>query len=213
MAKSERLMQLTTLLRSQKKLQIEEISEICEISVRTAYRYLATLIRMEMPVRFDDGYFISEKHNTHQYEFTPEDISLLLTCLKTSSIGKFKHFRQKIKKTIRVLSAPAHQQVIQNEIPILVSPSLSKSTLTPNMENMLTNFIKAYKNNREISILIKKRRAESGSLIPFALLLEGDGITLCSKNRKGGNDIKVSIKKVLSLKILPGRFNQSDLPR
>ena len=85
MTKSERLFEMLQYIKEYPHLTAQDLSRLCNVSERGVYRYLNTLSRAGIPVRFrGDGYKLLEDRLDFLKEFNLQDLQSIRALL---SIG------------------------------------------------------------------------------------------------------------------------------
>ncbi len=82
MAKSEKLFEMLGLIREYPNLNVRDLSHLCDVSERGIYRYLNTLSRAGISIRFQNGgYKLQEDYPDVVREAGPADLEVLVVLL------------------------------------------------------------------------------------------------------------------------------------
>jgi hypothetical protein len=88
MTKLEKIVHLINILHHRRYVTLEKIQEICDISQRTAFRYLNSISRANIPIYYDKtihGYRIDPRDSYGIEDLRPSDAVLLLVALHVLS--------------------------------------------------------------------------------------------------------------------------------
>lgn len=101
MTKSERIMFLINLIRTEGAASITDLSKKCGVSPRTIYRDLASLEKMHIPVVADQtGYHLGEDSAFSFFDLCTEDKELLLFCLRNNPLVEQPYFGRRLRRLV-----------------------------------------------------------------------------------------------------------------
>lgn len=212
MTKSERIMFLINLIRTEGAGSIADLSRKCGVSPRTIYRDLASLEKMHIPVVIDeDGYHLSEDSAFSFFDLSPEDTELLLFCLRNNPLVDQPYFGRRLRRL---------EQKIEGRRPPGRTGEQSRYFLAEMDRqrfgdgdgggpagDILDRFVQAMTEHRIIK-LDAGDRAIDGVYIPLAVRVFAGGARLVVTPSMHHAPIEIEVGRVAQLRLTDSRFDR-----
>ncbi len=167
-------MYMLGLLKKQTAVHIGDLARECEVSERTIYRDINSLIKLGYVIQYRDGYKLNPSTDLPPATIEGLDIALVNYCLRTNPLMANPFFKRRLLSIEHKLAALANDHEAET-----IAFSLSNGT-TPELSNadVLAEFIRALENRRKVRV---QRPGESTSdllLAPLAVELRDSGYFL-----------------------------------
>jgi hypothetical protein len=121
MRKSERLLYILSLLRSNKRLRAKELARKCVVTERTIYRDITSISCSNIPIYFDDGYKLLPQDSVAPNSFTSTEADFLITLLKSPLLPYSQPENQIVEQIINKIQASG----IQKEDLAIIIPGIN----------------------------------------------------------------------------------------
>jgi predicted DNA-binding transcriptional regulator YafY len=208
MTKSERLLKLIDLLKEHGSISVSDMSKMCRVSSRTIYRDLNTLLRMNVPLKYADGYQLDESRNFVLADLDCGEIEVVLHCLKTSPLSRYPYFQKKLGEIEGKIMDKCRDK-INGSVSSVFSredrgmPMATKSDLDP-----LEKFTRAVSTRHKVSL---RRGAEAmrRSYVPVSVNMTPSGAELVVLRESEGKTTKIPVEEVIDLSVSPDRFDRN----
>ena len=200
MPKLERLIKLARLKRDGKKLTVRELSRACGVSQRTLYRYLNTLVEVDMPEDLQRRPH-RERWDTTSALMQPDDRSLLLYALEYNALVRYPYFARRFRK-IRQLVTAARGEPSQIELSSLYEFILvRKPSAGPVSNSFLERFSKACTSSKAVRLRVRGQGRRAMVLWPKAIRIKGKDILLLMIDPDHGRSVEVALSRINQLEI------------
>jgi predicted DNA-binding transcriptional regulator YafY len=118
MRKSERLLYILSLLRSNKRLRAKELARKCVVTERTIYRDIISISCSNIPIYFDDGYKLLPQDSVAPNSFSSAEADFLISLLKNPLLPYSQPESQIVEQIINKIQASGIQKEdLSNLIP------------------------------------------------------------------------------------------------
>jgi predicted DNA-binding transcriptional regulator YafY len=215
MTKAERLLFICNLLRVRRRVTLEELARECEVSRRTIYRDLLSLSNLNIPVYYDNGYKLARETSLPELNFTEDEQEVLGYCMRSSPLLRSRLFRDIIRTVeLKILSAiPGAKGVKKQLNSKLVGSEKTPPEFSDKQDTIITDFMHALINNRELVITLKSSGKEFEGLYPVFLQVHGFKWFLGMTDKFERRKINVPLERIADLKIVeakPKPFRKPD---
>ncbi|MCH8905521.1 MAG: HTH domain-containing protein [Candidatus Heimdallarchaeota archaeon] len=206
MSPSEKLLLLINLLNSKSHVSLYEIIKKCNISERSAYRYLNSLSEYNIPIYFDkemQGYCLTRRTTIHNDSLPDKDYLLIKICLKIVSRSVSLCYRATLDNIISKLSI-GNTLNVENSLDLIQQEFEPADLRTSDFSEIISSalIVSAISSKRRIRLLrvVSENNSDTDTIINPALSFEGNW-KVCDDNTNPKLSILLKdIKKVEILK-------------
>jgi predicted DNA-binding transcriptional regulator YafY len=142
MNKLERLLLLINLLYHRKRVPLKTILEVCDISQRTAFRYIQTISAANIPIYYDKhlkGYTLAGKSAVWVNSLRDDEILLIVFALKHISRRVNLSYQKAINSLIKRLASL--QTFKLEEFLIAINSAIDDNLNKPDISKVLTSLL------------------------------------------------------------------------
>jgi predicted DNA-binding transcriptional regulator YafY len=209
MTKSERLIKLIGLLKKHGAMSVQGMSRSCGVSSRTIYRDLNTLLRMNIPLYYADGYRLDNGRDFPLADLNRDELELVFHSLRTSRLGQFSFFQKKLgaieQKIVDRVSGKFdgdHRSVILG--------AASRSTVETTPESgFLEAFALAVESRNKVTLRCRGTEGPRRSFIPVAIQLSDSGPQFVVVRDEQSEPTEFPVSEVIDLSISTDKFDRS----
>jgi predicted DNA-binding transcriptional regulator YafY len=214
MTKSERLLHLIGLLRNRGPLSIAELSDQCGISRRTVYRDINSLLKMNIPVVYDDGYQIAGDTSLPVIELSAEELDLLRYACCHNPASWCRYFRRRFQLIEEKLTGRVRVTTLTQSGMLQVDlPSSDRQPAGDAAKDHLEAFCNAIRRHRKVLIELNGARADRRYCIPRRIRLTGDGVLLVVQGEQPQEDLELDFADVHAVHVTSEVFYVPHRPR
>jgi len=208
MKKSERLFYLLELLKQKGGLKLEEISKKCDISDRTTYRNLRSLIELGFPIQFDKGYKLKQISSQSIFNsFTASEIDIIRFALNTHQLGNLFPFKQLSQRLINGdagQNRPGENNIGES---VPMSKEAENSQKSPESDKTISKFIQAIEEKRLVRIKVEGS-SKNSAYIPLAIKIRSTQLHLIVSSKDVSSSDEIPLCKVEHIELLLEQFNR-----
>ncbi len=195
MTKSERLLHLIKLLKERESLHIHDMVDACKVSHRTIYRDLNSLVKLNVPIKYDNGYRLVKDAGIPFEVLNKEERDLLTYAVKNNPLAKKPYFSTKFKSIEDKILSNMNDR-FNNII------SFEDSLTSDNTDsNGLSLFLEAAYTNKKILIRNKDISKDWELFTPKSVQLKSDSLMFIVKDELGVEK-SISSENVLAIKMI-----------
>jgi len=183
MTKSERLLLILRILRSQKVTSMEQLCDHFNVSARTIFRDIRSISSIDIPVYNDNGYRLESEEFVNSKSFTADEKVLLRYCLNNNPIVQYTVIRKLLNRIEKKFSDK--NQININFKRRIFTPQYSAITENRNSRanKNLKLFLRALSNNNAVTISLKRDKSIEIQYTPHSILLTSKGLVLFVSQR------------------------------
>ena len=157
MTKLERLLLLVNLLYHRTCVSLKTISEVCDISQRTAFRYIQTISAANIPIYYDKylkGYRLARKGTTWVDSLRDDEILLIVFALKLISQRVNLSYQKAIDSLIKRLASLQTFKLEEflTAINSAIDDNLNKQDLSKSLTSLLIQLAIALGKDLQLTI-------------------------------------------------------------
>ena len=201
MTKSERLIYIINLIRNHDGIQIDEIAELSEVSQRTAYRDISSLIQMRVPVRYDNGYRVVSTARMPPTELTPADFDLIRFAFRASDLFASKYFRERFRAIEEIIAGDLLPSQSKKRTRVHFTAD-DRSARTGKQDPGLAMFMEALFQGKTAWIRWKGGAKKGIAVTPTDVLVESDRIRMRAVNARTESLLEVDSRDLISVAVL-----------
>jgi predicted DNA-binding transcriptional regulator YafY len=209
MAKSDRLLYLVNLIKSNQNLTSKKLAEKCAVSERTIFRYINSLASASLPIYYDHGYKFMDSAFLPTINLTAEELSTLQFAFEFSPVKLDPGLSTLAKSILAKLEASTNSShvtngYIRNKPASVSSPHEEKHTSPSESQEKLKCAVVVRHLNTGITQkkAVKVMYKNQELLIePFALVQRNPSWTVLCNLRDKDQVISLDISKITSASI------------
>ncbi len=195
MTKLERMLHLVNLFKVSDKISLNELIAECRVSKRTIYRDLETLSKMNVPIRFENGYYLDGEISLPTFNFTDEEKELIGCSLKCSPLMRLPRFRDMIRDIERKILTTSESNN-KESLNSYLHGELDETDVFVGEENIIIDcFIKNLESGEPLKLLLKNGESLV-DLIPKSMSIRVDGWDLALYEQGDGKIYFISLSDI-----------------
>lgn len=198
MTRLERLLHLVNLFKGRDKITLAELITECSVSKRTIYRDLETLSKMNVPIQYDNGYFLAGEVSLPTFNFTKEEKELIGCSLKCSPLTRLPRFRDSIKDIEQKILATANKTEGKSLNNYLQGISDETKVFAGDENIIIDRFLKSLEKREPLDLLLKSGETMP-ALIPKSLIIREAGWDLTLYEQGKGTVHNISLSDIARL--------------
>jgi len=200
MAKIERLMQVSSLIKKREAVSVKELSRACGVSQRTIYRYLNTLSKLGT-VNFGlEAGVVDYRRDDSWSGLSRSEMDIIDFCLRHNPLTRFPFFVERLSRLRRKVREGRIR--MSGETSYFVLAEDEKETIGDSGESdVLEQFIRAKADARKVVITFRESHDPPLVLIPRAVKIGRSGIALVVSHRPGDDGEEIGLAKIKKLEM------------
>lgn len=198
MSRLERLLNLVNLFKVRDKITLNELIDECGVSKRTIYRDLETLSKMNVPIKYDNGYHLAGQVSLPTFNFTDEEKELIGCSLKCSPLRRFPRFRDSIKGIERKILVTTGTTKRESLNSYLFGVLDETDIFTVDESFIIECFIKSLESGKPLELSLKNGKSLTG-MIPKSLNIRKTGWDLAFYKEGDGTIYFISLCEISML--------------
>ena len=207
MTKAERLIYLVNLLRERGSMFVGDMSTECGVSPRTIYRDLSSLLKMNIPIYYKNGYRLQDDANIPSMELGADDAELIFYAVRNNPISQHPFFRNKfqaIEQKLRARKEWKKDKEGQDVILFDDVPSGEQSDQAP----LLANFLTALYGHRKVRVSFSESTPDLLEYIPIAIKIINSEPYFVMTSDTGFSASEIPVGSVREVRVSSERFNR-----
>jgi AcrR family transcriptional regulator len=201
MTKIERLARLLDQFRRRESLSVREISEVCQVSPRTVYRYVKELEKLRIPIARDGGYHVLAGQLDLNTNLDRDALTVLAFCMGHSRLLEYPFFADRLTRIRRVVAAQA-KKLPEGQLSDLLELGPTSTSVSRIRENkMLEQFAGAKRKRRKVYVNRAAQVGSAQSLVPLHISIAREGIVLVVARSPRARKTQIDLREVLDIKI------------
>lgn len=207
MTKSERLMFLVNMIRNRGTVLVREMAEECEVSHRTIYRDINSLMRLNFPLYYQNGYRLAQDIGFPDVKPNPEEVDLICYSLRNNPLSVHPFFKRRfrvIEQKIRIRLSKRQRTDLTG---LFIFEKRQDVIEKSRESDILAQFLKAIHARRKIALTLIESDVDADTYIPLAIKLrQNEPFLLFATEEK--LIIEEPIRNVESLQLTEEKFTQ-----
>ena len=111
MTKAERLIYLVNMIRNRGTALVSEMASECEVTQRTIYRDINSLMKLNFPLYYDNGYRLARDVGFPFAGLNMEDVELICYSLRNNPLSRHPFFRRRFRVIEQNVQARFHKRL------------------------------------------------------------------------------------------------------
>ncbi len=211
MTKSERLMFLVNMIKNRGTALVSEMARECEVSQRTIYRDVNSLLRLNFPLYYDNGYRLARDVSFPFPGFGSEDIELICYSLRNNPLSKHPFFGQRFQVIEQGIKARFHGRGGSRTDNLFLFEEERHFVEKTRESDIIATFLKAIRERRKVTLRLFDSDSGNGVCIPMAIKLKNSEPYLMAIAAGEGLVREWPISSVDSIRLTDERFMQRPL--
>jgi predicted DNA-binding transcriptional regulator YafY len=206
MKKTERLLYIVSVLRTNRRLRACDLARRCEVTERTIYRDIISISEANIPIYYDGGYKLLHKGFLPPGNLSPHEAGFLLSLLQSPLFSSGKLFHE----TIRRISDKIKSEEISS--PEMAAINIGAiSTERPGNQRHVPKLEDAIRNHRMVKIgyISLKGQRTKRKIDPYAICFRRHAWYLVGFCHLRNEVRTFRLGRVHSIGILPEKFEIS----
>lgn len=205
MTKAERLIYLVNLIKQRGGMYVGDMSVECGVSVRTIYRDLNSLLRMNIPLHYNKGYHLSDDSSVPAMELGIDEIDLVRYALRNNPIACNPLFETKFRAIEQRLLAKKRSRYRYDgrELVLFESDDAAEST---EQAALLNSFIAALIERKRVRLALHNDLPEAKEYLPVAIRIIGSEPFFVVTSDVGCEPIDIPADSVRSVTLSDRKF-------
>ncbi len=201
MTRSERLLFLIRVLRDHKGVSLEEMCKRCDVSPRTLYRDFRTLSRLNYPIRFDHGHYVSKGPLPAPIGISIEEIQTVRLALRLAPLNKYPWLRREIVAIDTKLEVSVSDQTSSERRPQICYDGEFRGLTEIAVPRLVELFLRAIRQKRRV-VIIRRGEPAGPPVIPIALSLRPGGLCFAIAQSREASWSEIDVTTISSLRIV-----------
>ncbi len=198
MAKVERLMQLSNLIKKREAISVKEMSRACGVSQRTIYRYLNTLSKLGSPDYGFDGGVLEDRRDDIWSGLDASDLDMIDYILRHNPLTRFPFFMERLSKVRRRVQDGRRHLDKGSSCFVLAEDEFDEAR-EMGQNDVLERFTRAKLDARKVAITVRGSDSRPRNLIPVAVKISRAGVALMVSDHLGDTPTEISLTDISRL--------------
>ncbi|MCP4684002.1 MAG: HTH domain-containing protein [bacterium] len=198
MAKVERLMQLSNLIKKREAISVKEMSRACGVSQRTIYRYLNTLAKLGTQEFGTEGSSADSRASGSWEGLDGSDLDMIDFCLRQNPLTRLPFFLERLSRVRRKVRARRRHGAAEPSHFVLAEDDHDEVSDSGESE-MLERFIRAKVDGRRVTISLDDSQGPPRAMIPRAVKISRGGVALVVSERPGNDVEEIGLTRIKRL--------------
>jgi len=171
MTKAERLIYLVNMIRNRGTALVREMASECDVSQRTIYRDINSLLKLNFPLYYDNGYRLARDVGFPFAGLNMEDIELICYSLRDNPLSRHPFFRCRFRVIEQNIQARFHKQLEAGQGNLFLFEKKHDSIEKSRESGIIARFLKAIHERRKIALTLVNSGSGRRICIPLAVRL------------------------------------------
>ena len=178
MTKSERLFYILNLLKERGSIHVEELARKCDVSPRTVYRDIDTLLHMGIRIDYNNGYRLAPNSVLPGEELDATDFSIINCCLRNSLLYKDQYFKERIDAIEKKLRNYLQKDIETSNANVILLEPTSPAEQERDSYRKIAVFLRAIQIKRKVRVLEKNSSKNPVAYTPVAVRFSEHDVSL-----------------------------------
>ena len=207
MTKAERLIYLVNLIKERGSMYVGDMSAECGVSPRTIYRDLSSLLKMNIPIYYKNGYRLLDDASIPSQELGVDDMELICYAVRNNPIAQNPFFKNRFHSIEQKLRAKKTWKREKDHEDIILFDD--ENTCEPSDQApIMANFLSALYGHRKVLVSFKESNSETLQYIPIAIKISNSQPHLVLTSDVGFSAAEIPASSVRMLSVSTERFDR-----
>ena len=210
MTKSERLMYVLGLLKTQTAVHIADIARECNVSERTIYRDIGSLLKLGFIIQYRDGYKLMPEADLPANALDTDEIGLIEFCLRSNPLVKHPFFKRQFQTIQNKLSAhftDVHGNGNGNgngHTTSILMESFGPTLVLSAEADIFADFLRAIQMKRKVRIKTSDNSMMNDLLTPITICIsDGNNVLRVIDDSGTARELEVNLVTALGVTDVP----------
>ncbi len=171
MTKAERLIYLVNMIRNRGTALVSEMASEYEVTQRTIYRDINSLLKLNFPLYYDNGYRLAREVDFPFAGLSMEDVELICYSLRNNPLSRHPFFRRRFRVIEQNVQAKFHKRLGSGKGSLFLFERKHDSIEKSRDSDIIARFLKAIHERRKIALTLVDSDAGRRICIPLAVRL------------------------------------------
>jgi predicted DNA-binding transcriptional regulator YafY len=210
MTKAERLIYLVNMIKNRGTALVSEMASECEVTQRTIYRDINSLMKLNFPLYYKNGYRLVLDVGFPFAGFNVEDIELICYSLLNNPLSGHPFFKRRFRIIEQNIQARFHKQMEVGQGSLFLFEKKRDSIEKSRESDIISGFLKAVQERRKISITSVDSSTGRRICIPLVIRLrQSDPSLIVATETK--LVVEEPIRSIEYLRLTDEKFTQRPL--
>lgn len=210
MTKAERLMFLVTMIRNRGVVLVREMADECDVSPRTIYRDMKSLLKLNIPLYYENGYRMARDIEFPFGGFDPEDMEFICYSLRNNPLSKHPFFTRKFRVMEQKIQVRLTRRQRAGQESLFLFEKKSHLIEKNRESDIIAKFLRAINERRKIAVSLEVGDIGGRACTPLAVKLrQSEPYLLLATEAK--LVVEEPISNITSIKLTDERFTQRPL--
>jgi hypothetical protein len=171
MTKAERLIYLVNMIRNRGTALVCEMANECEVTQRTIYRDINSLMKLNFPLYYNNGYRLARDVGFPFAGLNMEDIELICYSLRNNPLSRHPFFKRRLRIIEQNMQVRFHKRLEAGQGSLFLFEKKHDSIEKSRESDIIARFLKAIHERRKIALTLVDSDAGRSICIPLAVRL------------------------------------------
>jgi len=171
MTKAERLIYLVNMIRNRGTALVSEMASECEVTQRTIYRDINSLMKLNFPLYYNNGYRLARDVGFPFAGLNMEDVELICYSLRNNPLSRHPFFRRRFRAIEQNIQARFHKRLEAGQGGLFLFEKKHDLIEKSRESDIIARFLKAIHERRKIVLTLVDSDAGRSACIPLAVKL------------------------------------------
>lgn len=210
MTKAERLIYLVNMLRNRGTALVGKMADECGVSHRTIYRDMNSLLKLNFPVYYDNGYRLARDIGFPPTGLDMEDMELICYSLCNNPLSKHPFFKRRFRVIEQKIQAKSAGRGEAGHGSLFLFEKRHDLIEKSRESDIIARFLTAIHERRKVVLTLIDNDAGEGTCIPLAVKLTQSGTSLLVAV-EAKLIVEESTRNITSIKLTDEKFIQRPL--
>jgi len=207
MTKAERLIYLVNLLRERGSMFVGDMSTECGVSPRTIYRDLSSLLKMNIPIFYKNGYRLQDDASIPSMELSADDAELVFYAARNNPLSQHPFFRNKFQAIEQKLRARKEWKKDKDSQDVILFDDTTTSEQS-DQAPLLATFLTALYDHRKVKVSFNESTSDLLEYIPIAIKIINSEPYFVMTSDAGFSASEIPVSSVHEVSVSSERFTR-----
>jgi predicted DNA-binding transcriptional regulator YafY len=171
MTKSERLMYLVNMIRNRGPVLVNEMAAECGVSPRTIYRDMNSLMRLNFPIYYNNGYRLARDVGFPSGGLAPDEVELVCYALRYNPLSQHPFFKSKFRIIEQKINCRGVRSSEAQQGSLFLFEKGHEALAKSRESDFIATFIQAICERRKIILCLSDDDTGGETVVPVAIKL------------------------------------------
>jgi predicted DNA-binding transcriptional regulator YafY len=171
MTKAERLVYLINLIRNRGPVLVNKMADECAVSARTIYRDMNSLMRLNMPIYYNNGYRLARDIGFPFGGLNAEEVELIGYSIRHNPLSKHPFFRRRFHVIEQKIQGKVIKTREERPGSLFLFEKTHESIEKSRDSEIIARFLQAIYERRKVLVSLTDGHTQGSIYIPLAVRL------------------------------------------